>query len=77
MARRQLPLSFPWEKFYVAAILETDDQRLPERIRDADQAISTRIVALTQSEDHVAEILEIENALKGLRVLRRERLHVD
>jgi hypothetical protein len=72
-ARHLTPLHFPWEKTYVAAILETDDQCLRKRIDAAEEAILLRLTDLTDEMYH-AEILEIEKALMGLNTLRRERL---
>ena len=74
MAAQHLPLDSRWEKLYVAAILETDDERLPQRIRAAEEAISMRLKTLPHKESRLAEIQKIENALKGLNTLRRERL---
>ena len=34
---------YPWEANYLAAILETDDTKLPERIAEANSAISARL----------------------------------
>ena len=68
------PLFLSWEQFYFDAILETDDQRMRERIEAAEDAISRRLVGLNHGEDHYVEIQEIENAMKGLHSLRRERL---
>ena len=68
------PLFLSWEQFYFDAILETDDKRMRERIETAEEAISMRLVGLTQKKSDLAEVLEIENALKGLHTLRRERL---
>ena len=65
---------FGWEKAYLAAVLETEDRLLCRRIEDAEYALALRLTVLTGSERHCGEVREIENALKGLRTLRRERL---
>jgi hypothetical protein len=56
MAARQLPLCFRWEKLYIDAILETDDQRLRERVRAVEEALSTSVATLTELEGHLAEM---------------------
>jgi len=62
-----------WQESYRAAIVETDDQKLRERITAAKAAMDTRLHDLQM--DHggtVEERLAITDALDGLNVLRRE-----
>ncbi len=62
-----------WEESYKAAILETDDKKLPNRLHAAKSAIDTRLLEMQM--DHRStpeERLAITNALAGLNVLRRE-----
>jgi hypothetical protein len=64
---------YVWDESYKAAVLETDDKKLPDRIRAAKGAIDTRLHEL--QADHGGtpeERLAITDALAGLNVLRRE-----
>jgi hypothetical protein len=62
-----------WEERYSAAVLETDDEKLPKRIQAAKASIDARIHEL--HSDHggtPAERHAICDALAKLNVLRRE-----
>ena len=62
-----------WEERYSAAVLETDDEKLPKRIQAAKASIDTRVHEL--QSDHggtPAERHAICDALAKLNVLRRE-----
>jgi hypothetical protein len=62
-----------WEKLYQAAILETDWSKIEERIQVADSAISARLEGLATNHGGTPEEKQrIEDALSGLRALRRE-----
>ena len=37
---------YTWKELYTAAILETDNKRLPERIRLAEESIAFRLISL-------------------------------
>jgi hypothetical protein len=65
---------FPWEAAYLAAILETDESRLQARINVSEEQILARRYFLTKCEDYDAEKLAIQDALRALAVLKRERL---
>jgi exoribonuclease II len=47
---------------------------LEQRIRAADEALLTRWLEVTNHDDHRVEIQAIVDAIKGLRVLKGERL---
>lgn len=65
--------SFGWQRFYEAAILETDRTRLPQLLRSAQAAIDARVEQLrADQQDHAAERQAIADALAGLRVLKGE-----
>lgn len=66
---------FPWEQPYMAAVLETDNNRLRERIRVAEETLSFRLIGLTDHAEHEAEVHALENALEALTRLKRERLN--
>ena len=69
------PSRFLWEPAYIAVLLEKENARLAERIKAAEEMISTRLTALTNRENHAQELRAIENTLKALNTLRRERLN--
>lgn len=64
---------YVWDESYKAAVLETDDNKLPDRIRAAKGAIDTRLNELQMDHGGTPEErLAITDALAGLNVLRRE-----
>ena len=64
---------YVWQRFYENAVLETDRGRLPILIRAAQAAIQARMEQLKQDHKPSAEELQaLEDALAGLRVLKRE-----
>ena len=66
-------LRFPaWQQYYQSALIETDHEKLKDRITDAENAIFNRFQALAGSVDHYAEREAIEDALNALRGLKRE-----
>jgi hypothetical protein len=64
-----------WEDDYCAAILETDNTKLPGRIAVASLSVGARLEQLrmdgggTTSEQHA-----LSDALHGLETLKKERL---
>ena len=70
-----ISLKYDWEYDYVAAILEEDNAKLPDRISSAERAITNRLDVL--KNDHGGtpeEVSAIATALGGLEKLRLERL---
>ena len=68
---------YSWEEHYIAAILETDNAKLPELVDKAHAAIVRRRQEL--DSDHSGtpdEQLELNHALHGLTVLKKERIEV-
>jgi hypothetical protein len=64
---------YVWDESYKAAVLETDDKKVPDRIRAAKGAIDTRLHELQMDHGGTPEErLAITDALAGLNVLRRE-----
>ena len=64
---------YVWQGSYQAAILETDDNKLPNRLQAAKAAIDNRLHEL--QTDHGGALEErqaITDALGGLNVRRRE-----
>ena len=67
---RQVNANYGWMKFYEAAVLETNSEVLPERIRNAQRAIGKRVMTVAIDE---AERRAIVKTLNALTVLQRER----
>jgi len=64
---------YVWQVSYQAAILETDDNKLPNRLQGAKAAIDNRIHELQTDHGGTPEEWQaITDALGGLNVLRRE-----
>jgi hypothetical protein len=63
-----------WQNEYETALLELDPEKLPQRVEAAEAAIFERLQAISQSTDHHTERQVIEDALTGLRVLKRDEL---
>lgn len=65
---------YSWRDLYTAAVLETDDERLPERIRLAEESIAFRLISLSGNEEDCESLREIKAALESLEHLKHERL---
>jgi hypothetical protein len=69
------PPRFPaWQREYEAVLSETDTRALFKRVEIAEAAILTRRDALEGSSDHHSERQAMEDALKNLREIKRDRL---
>jgi hypothetical protein len=69
------PLHYPeWQLPYQAALLEVDPKKLAERVAEAEGAIFNRLQRLSQSQNRLAERQTIEDAIKVLKVIKRDRL---
>jgi hypothetical protein len=64
---------YVWKELYEAAIVETDDKKLPSRLETAKAAIVSRLQEVQADRNgQPAELHAIADALSGLRVLRTE-----
>ncbi len=64
-----------WQKEFQAAIVETDREKLLERVMAAEAAIFNRLQILSQSSDtNSNERQAIEDALASLRSLKKNEL---
>jgi hypothetical protein len=63
-----------WQHEYLAALVELDPKTLFERVRAAETAIFNRLQAISHNPDSHAERQAIEDALAGLRILKRDNL---
>jgi hypothetical protein len=63
--------SLVWHALYHAALFETDRNRVPQRIEEAEKAILARIKELfATTADHIEEDVVLDDALYALRALR-------
>ena len=60
---------YDWTKWYEAAVLETNPNRMTDRIEDAQLAIANRVVKSTIDRDERCAVVK---ALNALSVLKRE-----
>jgi hypothetical protein len=67
--------TYAWELLYQAAILETDDTKLPKLLEQARGAIDFRLREVASNGDSPEEKQALEQALRALKVLRKERCH--
>lgn len=60
-----------WHNLYQAALFETDDNKVPQRIEEAERAILSRMKELFDATtDHIEEDVVLDDALYALRALR-------
>jgi hypothetical protein len=68
-----MKVDYEWQRLYVAAVLETDRTKLPQRIAGAHAAIKVHLGELSQDYMGTAEERKvIEAALNGLNLLSQE-----
>jgi hypothetical protein len=68
-------LEFPeWQGPYMEALMETDQEKLVGRVDFAERAIFLRLKEIQSSSKRRSEEQAIEDALRGLTMLRRETL---
>jgi len=62
-----------WKEFYLAALLEDDNIKIPQRITEAEAALAARRAAepFGASENRVREQQVMENAMYFLQLLRK------
>jgi hypothetical protein len=60
---------YDWTKWYEAAVLETNPNRMADRIEDAKLAIANRVVKSAIDRDERCAVVKTLNALS---VLKRE-----
>jgi hypothetical protein len=64
---------FSWEEVCIAAALETDHTRIEERIKVAEGTLMARLLELPIGPENLPEIKALEDALKAMLDLKRER----
>ena len=69
---------YTWEGPYLAAVLETDQAKLRELVREAQTRIDSRIEELAVDGDSASEEQKaLDAAVRGLDLLKKERLGID
>ena len=68
------PTRVLWEPLCVGTRLKTDPARQPERIKIAEETLVARSLELKDNAEHEEEFQAVEDALRRLAVLKRERL---
>ena len=63
-----------WQNEYQAAVVELYHEKLSQRVEAAETSIYKRLQAISQSVDRRAEHEAIQDALAGLRILKRDSL---
>jgi len=75
LAARMILLKYPWEKDYIAAILETDDGKLAKLIAISRSTILNRVDELNITRaGTIEERVALASALRGLQKMKTERL---
>jgi hypothetical protein len=70
-ATASFPTFTSWRELYKAALFETNREKLPERIADAEKAIVARARELfASSADTIEEDQALDDALYALRALQ-------
>jgi hypothetical protein len=70
-SRSSVTSNFVWQDLYQAALFETDPNKVPERIAQAEQAILARFKELfVATHDHIEEDQVLDDALYALHALR-------
>ena len=75
MTASESTLHFPeWPLKYREALLEADREKLSERVAEAEVAIFDRLQQLSQIQDENGEHQAIRDAIRALRVIKRDSL---
>jgi hypothetical protein len=72
-----MDVAYSWQKFYEAAVLETDFRKVQDCIVRAQQAIQQRLSASPPPTTDAAELEAIGKTLTALMVLKLERARQD
>ena len=63
-----------WQNEYQAAVVELDCEKLSQQVEAAETSIYERLQQISQGSDDQAERQAIEDAVAGLRILKRDSL---
>jgi hypothetical protein len=62
-----------WQNEYQAALVELDREKLPKRVAAAETSVYMRLQQISRGSDDQAERQAIEDALAGLRFLKKRQ----
>ena len=65
-----------WEEAYRAAVLETDHNRLIDKIDSATTVLRKSLLEASSPPEHLGERQRIEDALRTLDMIRRTELQI-
>lgn len=68
------PSASDWQTLYLAAMMEADNTKLFPKLNEAEAAIFNRLQALSTVENCQEERTALDDAIRGLRVLKRDQL---
>ena len=68
------PSASDWQTLYLAAMMEADNIKLFPKLNEAEAAIFNRLQALSTVENCQEERTALDDAIRGLRVLKRDQL---
>jgi hypothetical protein len=68
------PSASEWQTLYLATMLEADNTELFVKLKEAEAAIFNRLQALSTAENCQEEQTALDDAIRGLRVLKRDQL---
>jgi hypothetical protein len=72
--RANTPSASDWQTLYLAAMMEADNIKLFPKLNEAEAAIFNRVQALSAVENCQEERTALDDAIRGLRVLKRDQL---
>lgn len=75
MATKPITTRYNWELLYEAAFLNADSLQILSRTAVAKKRLMARLHILTTSAEDEMELFAIQEALRSLAVLERERLN--
>jgi hypothetical protein len=75
LLQRDRSLRYPeWQKFYRAALLETDRDALFKQVETAEAAVLVRIQELPPKAGNLAERHQLMDAWSGLQMIKKWKL---
>jgi len=68
------PSASDWQTLYLAAMMEADNTKLFPKLNEAEAAIFNRLQALSTAKNCQEERTALDDAIRSLRVLKRDQL---
>ena len=73
MARKPPRTLFAWESEYYRTVLEKDDVRLAVRVKTLEGKLLLRLLDLSGDPEEEEELMAVEEALRALAILKKDR----